>query len=166
VNTRTTLLIWSALALVWGAGAALYVYPDVQEEIEEKRYLDAVEKQHLHVLSIDCARARGIENRDLIGEDTDPTQCWLTIPGFNALYPEIAGATDIGATLRSQERASAGSLGRHADRGGRTRRRTGDRAADSWLVVPSVLSNPKHPPKSRLEPARSAPGARAPYVEC
>jgi hypothetical protein len=47
---------------------------------------------------------RGVENRDYIREDADPNQCWMTIPAFKALFPEIAGATDLAATLRTQER--------------------------------------------------------------
>ena len=104
MNTRTALLIWLALGGAWSVGAVLYLYPDVKKEIEEKRYLHRVEKLHTPVLSIDCARARGVENRDYIREDADPKQCWLTIPAFNALYPDIAGATDLAATLRMQER--------------------------------------------------------------
>ena len=80
----------------------MYLYPDVKEEIDEKRYLHRVEKLHTPVLSI--ARARGVENRDYIREDADPNQCWMTIPAFNVLFPEIAAATDLAATLRSQQR--------------------------------------------------------------
>ena len=39
-----------------------------------------------------------------IREDADPNQCWMTIPAFNVLYPEIAASTDLAATLRTQER--------------------------------------------------------------
>ena len=82
----------------------MYLYPGVNEEIEEKRYLHRVEKLHTPVLSIDCARARGVENRDFIREDADPKQCWMTIPAFKALFPDIAGATDLASTLRMQKR--------------------------------------------------------------
>ena len=82
----------------------MYLYSDVKEEIEEKRYLHRVEKLHTPVLPLECTRARGVENRDFIREDENPQQCWITIPAFNTLYPEIAGATDIAATLRTQER--------------------------------------------------------------
>jgi hypothetical protein len=104
MRTPPALLVWLALAISWSTGAALYLYPTVKEEIEEKRYLRQVETSHTPVLPIDCERARGVENRDFIREDIDPKQCWMTIPAFNALYPEIAGGTDLAATLRSQER--------------------------------------------------------------
>lgn len=104
MNHRTTLLVWLALASSWCTAAAIYLYPDVNQEIEEKRYLHRVEKLHTPVLSIECTRARGIENRDYIREDADPNQCWMTIPAFKTLFPEIAGATDLAATLRTQER--------------------------------------------------------------
>ena len=104
MTTRTTLLFWLVLALSWCTAAAIYLYPDVKEEIEEKRYLHRVERLHTPVLPVECARARGVENRDYIREDADPNQCWMTIPAFRALFPEIAQGTDLGATLRTQER--------------------------------------------------------------
>src|SRR5215207_11539041 len=51
-------------------------------------------------------RARGAENRDFIREDRHSERCWVTIPTFNSHYPEIAEATDLGATLRSNMRES------------------------------------------------------------
>lgn len=104
MRTRTALGFWAALAVTWSAGAVIYVYPDVKEEIEEKRYLHRVEKLHTPVLPIECAGARGIENRDFIREDRNPGRCWITVPAFNDLYPELAQATDIAATLRSRAR--------------------------------------------------------------
>jgi hypothetical protein len=62
MTTRLPLLIWLSLSTLWGIGAAMYLYPDVKEEIEEKRYLHRVEKLHTPVLSIDCAQVRGVEN--------------------------------------------------------------------------------------------------------
>ena len=103
MNIRLPLLA-CLLAVGWSTGAAVYLFPDVKEEIEEKRYLHRVEKLHTPVLPIDCERARGVENRDFIREDEHPQQCWVTIPAFNALYPEIAASTDLAATLRTQER--------------------------------------------------------------
>ena len=104
MKSRWVSLVGTAVALTWMVGSSLYLYPDVKEEIDEKRYLHRVEKLHTPVLSIDCARARGVENRDYIREDADPNQCWMTIPAFKALFPDIAGATDLASTLRMQER--------------------------------------------------------------
>jgi hypothetical protein len=104
MKSRWVSLVGTAVSLIWVVGSSLYLYPDVNEEIDEKRYLPRVEKLHTPVLSIDCARARGVENRDYIREDADRNQCWMTIPAFNVLFPEIAAATDLAATLRSQER--------------------------------------------------------------
>ena len=47
-----------------------------------------------------------VENRDFIREDRHWERCWVTIPSFNSHYPEIAEATDLGATLRSNMRES------------------------------------------------------------
>ena len=66
MKTRTAFLLWSALTIGWTTGAGLYLYPDVKEEIEEKRYLHRVEKLHTPVLPLECGRARGVENRDFI----------------------------------------------------------------------------------------------------
>ena len=101
---RTALLLSIAVALTWVFGSSLYLYADVKEEIEEKRYLHRVQKLHTPVLPVECARARGVENLDYIREDANPNQCWTTIPAFSRLFPEIAGATDLAATLRNQER--------------------------------------------------------------
>ena len=65
MNIRLPLLA-CLLAVGWSTGAAVYLFSDVKEEIEEKRYLHQVEKLHTPVLSIDCERARGVENRDFI----------------------------------------------------------------------------------------------------
>ena len=102
--SRSVSLVGTAVALTWVIGSSLYLYPDVNEEVEEKRYLHRVEKLHTPVLSIDCAQARGTENRDFIREDADPKKCWMTIPAFKMLFPDIAGATDLAGTLRMQER--------------------------------------------------------------
>ena len=104
MKSRWMSFVGTAICLTWVVGSSLYLYPDVKEEIDEKRYLHRVEKLHTPVLSIDCARARGVENRDYIREDADPNQCWMTIPAFKALFPDIAGATDLASTLRMQER--------------------------------------------------------------
>src|SRR5215208_5003574 len=86
----------------------VYLYPGVKEEVDEKGYLHRVEKLHTPVLPLECGRARGIENRDFIREDRHSDRCWVTIAVFNPLYPEIAEATDLAASLRSNIRESCG----------------------------------------------------------
>ncbi|MFL5159052.1 MAG: hypothetical protein ACJ8D1_12725 [Microvirga sp.] len=58
-----------------------------------------VEKLHKAVLPLECGQARGVENRDFIREHRHSDRCWVTIAAFNSLYPEIAEATDLAATL-------------------------------------------------------------------
>ena len=106
MTARPALLAVCALSLAWITVATVYLYPGVKEEVDEKRYLHRVEKLHTPVLPLECGRARGVENRDFIREDRHSERCWVTIPTFNSLYPEIAGATDLGATLRSNIRES------------------------------------------------------------
>ena len=106
MTTRPALLAVCALSLAWITSSAVYLYPGVKEEVDEKRYLHRVEKLHTPVLPLECGRARGVENRDFIREDRHSDRCWVTIAIFNSLYPEIADATDLGATLRSNIRES------------------------------------------------------------
>jgi hypothetical protein len=98
------LLASLALAGSWGIGTAVYLYPDVKEEITEKRYLYRVSKRNTPVLPVECSRARGAENRDFIREDAHPERCWITIRAFARLYPDIAQSADLGATLRGKVR--------------------------------------------------------------
>ena len=95
MTTRPALLAVFALSLAWITIATVYLYPGVKEEVDEKRYLHRVEKLHTPVLPLECGRARGVENRDFIREDRHSERCWVTIPTFNSLYPEIAEATDL-----------------------------------------------------------------------
>jgi hypothetical protein len=106
MTTRPALLAVCALSVAWITIVTVYLYPGVKEEVDEKRYLHRVEKLHTPVLPLECGRARGIENRDFIREDRHSERCWVTIATFNSLYPEIAEATDLGATLRSNMRES------------------------------------------------------------
>ena len=104
MTSRPALLAVFAPSLAWITIAMVYLYPGVKEEVDEKRYLHRVEKLHTPVLPLECGQARGAENRDFIREDRHSDRCWVTIAVFNSLYPEIAEATDLGATLRSNVR--------------------------------------------------------------
>jgi hypothetical protein len=106
ITTRPALLAVCALSVAWITIATVYLYPGLKEEVDEKRYLHRVEKLHIPVMPLECGQARGVENRDFIREDRHSERCWVTIPAFNSLYPEIAEATDLGATLRSNVRES------------------------------------------------------------
>ena len=101
MTSRPALLAVCALSLAWITSSAVYLYPGVKEKVDEMRYLHRVEKLHTPVLPLECGQARGVENRDFIREDRHSDRCWVTIATFNSLYPEIAEATDLGATLRS-----------------------------------------------------------------
>src|SRR5215213_4250009 len=106
MTSRPALLAVFALSLAWISIATVYLYPDLKEEVDEKRYIHRAEKLHTAVLPLECGRARGVENRDFIREDKHPERCWVTIPAFNSLYPEIAEAIDLAASLRSNMRES------------------------------------------------------------
>ena len=61
MTTRPALLAVCALSLAWITSSAVYLYPGVKEEVDEKRYLHRVEKLHTPVLPLECGRARGVE---------------------------------------------------------------------------------------------------------
>lgn len=71
----------------------------LKEEVDEKRYLRGGREAAQSRLPLECGQARGVENRDFIREDRHSDRCWVTIAAFNSLYPEIAEATDLAATL-------------------------------------------------------------------
>jgi hypothetical protein len=106
MTNRPALIGWCAFAVAWMTAGTVYLYPGLKEEVDEKRYIHRAEKLHTPVLPLECGRARGVENRDFIREDKHPERCWVTIPAFNSLYPEIAEATDLAASLRSNMRES------------------------------------------------------------
>jgi hypothetical protein len=89
-----------ALALAWMIGMGLWLYPEVKEEFEKKRYLARIAKEHPPMIPSECIRMRGIENQDFIREDKNPDRCWVDLPTFRRLYPELAPHTDEGASAR------------------------------------------------------------------
>ena len=50
------------------------------------------------MIPTECSRARGVENRDFVREDNTSDRCWVDLPSFRRLYPEIASETDEGAS--------------------------------------------------------------------
>src|SRR5215210_5776388 len=89
-----------ALAAAWMIGMGLWLYPDVNEEFEEKQYLARIAREHPPMIRGDCTRMRGIENRDFIREDKHPDPCWVDLPTFRRLYRELALHTDEQASAR------------------------------------------------------------------
>ena len=56
IGSRFASCLW-AVAALWVAGTALWSYPALREEVEEKRYLARVAKRQLPVIPVDCAGA-------------------------------------------------------------------------------------------------------------
>src|SRR3954468_1548875 len=52
------------------------------------------------VIPIDCAWARGVENDDFTPDHNSQGKCWVDLPSFHRLYPDVGAATDIEATIR------------------------------------------------------------------
>ena len=61
MTSRPALLAVCALSLAWISIATVYLYPDLKEEVDEKRYLHRAGKLHIPVLPLECGRARGVE---------------------------------------------------------------------------------------------------------
>jgi hypothetical protein len=109
------------LGLVWVAATALSAYRWLAADA---RIAGEAAAPHAAVLPVDCARARGGENRDFVREDADPERCWVDLASFHRLYPEIAQHTDEAASVslnlrqevpdaraRRRERVEAATLG-------------------------------------------------------
>jgi hypothetical protein len=86
--------------LVWIAASGAWTVPGILEEIGEKRYLARIAREHPPMIRTECHRARGVENQDFIREDAHPDRCWVDLPSFRRLYPEMARVTDEGASAR------------------------------------------------------------------
>jgi hypothetical protein len=97
---RTLSRVGLALAVAWMIGMGLWLYPDVKEEFTEKQYLARIAKEHPPMIPTECIRARGVENRDFIREDKHLDRCWVDLPTFRRLYPELAPHTDEQASAR------------------------------------------------------------------
>src|SRR3954468_6101856 len=95
MTTRTLRLLLLALSLGWVGYTSGFLYAR-----EENGLLRRVEELRTPVIPIDCARARGVENDDFTPDDKSPGKCWVDLPSFHRLYPEVAAATDIGATIK------------------------------------------------------------------
>ncbi|HEX8666381.1 MAG TPA: hypothetical protein VF744_20375 [Beijerinckiaceae bacterium] len=103
-GSRLRWCLW-AIAALWVAGTALWSYPALREEVDEKRYLARAAKHRTPVIPVDCAGARGVESRDFIREDRNPHRCWVDLASFRRLYPEVAASTDEAASVRFNVRA-------------------------------------------------------------
>src|SRR3954466_12256048 len=104
MKARTTFLVWFALSVGWIVGAGLYLYPEVKEEVDEKRYLHRVEKLHAPVLPLECGHfskfAASVASKGLpfpklwaMGGCQGPAIGWPTPRG--SLSPWIALATRL-----------------------------------------------------------------------
>src|SRR3954453_22297194 len=54
-----------------------------------------------------CSGVRGVESREFVREDAASDRCWIDLPSFRRLYPEIAPYTDedASAVIRGAEKA-------------------------------------------------------------
>lgn len=97
-QSRRFRLIGLFLASIWMLGAGTYAYPGVKNEWDEQSHLAEVTREHPPVIPTECSRVRGVENRDFVREDNTSDRCWVDLPSFRRLYPEIASETDEGAS--------------------------------------------------------------------
>src|SRR3954470_15041062 len=100
MRTRTLRLLVLATSLVWIGCATAYLLPGVREEFEEKAFIRRVAELQTPVIPLPCFQTRGTENEDFIREDQNSAKCWVDLSSFHRLYPEIAAATDVAATIR------------------------------------------------------------------
>src|SRR5215212_6370850 len=98
MQTRALRLIGLVLASLWLLGVGTYAYPGVKGEFEEQRRLAQMAQQHPPMIPALCSGVRGVENRDFLREDATSDRCWVDLPSFRRLYPEIAPYTDEDAS--------------------------------------------------------------------
>ena len=97
-QTRALCRIGLVLASLWVIGAGTYAYPAVKGEFEEQHRRTQVAQHHPSMIPTSCADARGVEQRDFVREGGDSDRCWIDLPSFRRLYPEIAPHTDEDAS--------------------------------------------------------------------
>src|SRR3954465_11423462 len=105
--------IGAVLASLWVIGAGSYAYPGLKGEFEEQSRLAQMAQQHPPMIPALCSGVRGVENRDFLREDARSDRCWIDLPSFRRLYPEIAPYSDenASAVIRGGD---GGSLGDEA----------------------------------------------------
>ena len=100
MRTRTLRLLFLAASLLWTGCATAYLFPDLRDGFEENAFIRRVAELQTPVIPLPCFRARGTEHEDFVREDQNPAKCWVDLASFHRLYPEIAAATDVAATIR------------------------------------------------------------------
>src|SRR3954467_4266498 len=101
-QTRALRRIGLGLASLWVIGAGPYAYPGVKGEFEEQSRLAQMAQQHPPMIPALCSGVRGVENRDFVREDAPSDRCWVDLPSFRRLYPEIAPYVDEEASVISR----------------------------------------------------------------
>ena len=97
-QTRARRLIGVLVASLWMLGAGTYAYPGVKGEFEAQRRRTQAAQQHPPMIPTSCLDARGVERRDYVREDAHSDRCWVDLPSFRRLYPEITPHTDEDAS--------------------------------------------------------------------
>src|SRR5436189_1145956 len=120
MRQRRARRIGAVLASLWVLGAGPYAYPGVKAEFEEQSRRAQMAQQHPPMIPALCSGVRGVESRDFVREDTASDRCWVDLPSFRRLYPEIAPYTDAdasavirgagGASLEEEEEEEDGAL--------------------------------------------------------
>ena len=107
-QTRALRRIGAVLASLWVIGAGPYAYPGLKGEFEEQSRLAQMAQQHPPMIPALCSGVRGVESRDFVREDAGSDRCWIDLPSFRRLYPEIAPYIDedASAVIRGAGRAS------------------------------------------------------------
>src|SRR5215218_11451979 len=101
-QTRARRLIGVMVASLWMLGAGTYAYPGVKGEFEAQRRRTQAAQQHAPMIPTSCLDARGVERRDYVREDAHSDRCWVDLPSFRRLYPEIAPHVDEEASAISR----------------------------------------------------------------
>src|SRR3954447_16750473 len=100
MSTRVVLLAAAAFSLAWALIASLYFVREVRTELEVQRHLARIEETHALVIPAPCAQAQRLEAADFRRDQSHAENCWISLRGFRRLYPDVAAATDVAATVQ------------------------------------------------------------------
>jgi hypothetical protein len=99
VPTRIVLLAAAVFSVAWALAAGIYFVGDLRTELAIQRHLARIEEAHAFVIPAPCAQARRLEATEFRREEARPETCWISLRGFRRLYPDVAAATDLAATV-------------------------------------------------------------------
>jgi hypothetical protein len=131
MTPRVVLLAAAAFSLAWALAASVYFVGDLRTELTVQRHLARIEETHAFVIPAPCAQARRLETGEFRRDEAHPESCWISLRGLRRLYPDVAAATDVAATVHFNAPSELPIEGRD-----------GTPADALWRAVAGIVSGP------------------------